>query len=56
MSWVGFGGSRWRNLAAALVGLAAAGLIAAGGLTGRLGVAPDTAAGGRAGVAAVLPL
>ena len=41
-TWVGFGGSRWRgpNLAAAVVGLAAAGLIVAGGLTGGLGVAP----------------
>ena len=40
-TWVGFGGSRWRgpNLAAAMVGLTAAGLIVAGGLTGGLGVA-----------------
>ena len=41
-TWVGFGGSRWRgpNLAPAVVGLAAAGLIVAGGLRGGLGVAP----------------
>ena len=41
-TWVGFTGSRWRgpNLAAAAIGLAAAGLIVAGGLTGGLGVAP----------------
>ena len=41
-TWVGCGGSRWLrpNLAAAVVGLAAAGLIVASGLTGGLGVAP----------------
>ena len=40
--WIGFCGSRWRglNLAAAVVGLAAAGVVVAGGLTGGLGVAP----------------
>ena len=41
-TWVGFGGSRWRgpNFAAAVIGLVAAGLIVAGGLTGGLGVPP----------------
>ena len=39
---VGLGGTRWRgpNLAAAVVGLAAAGLVVAGGLTGGLGFPP----------------
>ena len=42
LTWVGFGGSRWRGqiLAVAVVGLAAAGLIVASGLTGGLSVAP----------------
>ena len=41
-TWVGFGGSDWRgpSLAATVVGLAAAGLIVAGGVTGGLGLAP----------------
>ena len=41
-TWVGFGRSRCRgsNLVAAVVGLPVAGLIVAGGLTGRLGLAP----------------
>ena len=41
-TWVGFGGSRWRgpNFAGAVIGLVAAGLIVAGGLTGGLGVPP----------------
>ena len=42
LTWVGFGGSRRRGqiLAVAVVGLAAAGLIVASGLTGGLSVAP----------------
>ena len=40
--WIGYSGLRLRgpNLAAAVVGLAAAGLIVAGGLTGGLGFSP----------------
>ena len=41
-TWFGFGGLRWRgpNFAGAVIGLAATGLIVAGGLSGGLGVAP----------------
>ncbi len=42
-TWVRSVGSRWRgpNVVAAMVGLAAAGLMVAGGLTGGLGVGPS---------------